>query len=567
MKYLSVFSQKMRQRWWLRHLVFIGAAVATALLVGYHYGGYDQSFYLPFLKSWADPKLFPGDAFIALKESQPSFFWFFFIPFYQHGVLEETVFVVYLFSVYLTFWGIWELSLVLFNNSLAGLVSMVMFIFPHSGFVGFPIIEPGLCNRTFVLPFLLFAFTLYLRNKPKWAFALLGVMFNLHLLTVNFALGMLLWDNLRRVRQLGWRSLAGNLGIFLVTALPVLYLKIQSGAGLDLSIRPEWLEILSRGMLSHIYYLLGTSPFLILCTLNGLSSIALFIVTRKSFQSVEHDRSLVNFMWAAGLVIALQTASALLLPLTFIQQLQLLRIGVFICIFALLSVCNFMVKTWETQAAKYKENTVLAINFIVVTFPIFTWLTWGVHKLLEKYSRRWIVTLTVTAILFIVTVNLMFVYQFWSPGIFIHPKTDTWLQVEQWAQKNTAKDAVFITPPEKFGINEPEWRVEAERSKVVGLADLAEIALVPNYLPEWQTRFNKVAPGAIAQFNGNFFVNQEITRRAYNQLSSDDLIQVACQYHAAYLVVETTQTRNFPVLYSNSGYTIYDLQQSKNCPR
>jgi hypothetical protein len=238
----------------------------------------------------------------------------------------------------------------------------------------------------------------------------------------------------------------------------------------------------------------------------------------------------------------------------------------FICLFGYLSFSNYLVKTWETQVLADKESAVLGFTFTVLTFPLFSWVIWAVHKLLEKFSWRWIVTSIASISLFVTTIYIVFSYQLWSLGIFIHPQPDAWVQVGQWARDNTTRDAVFISPPDRFGVNEPEWRVIAERSKVVGLADLAEIALIPDYLPEWQERFNKLAPGAAAQFNYNFFDNQQVTHKAFYSLSTADLLQAACDYHVAYLVVESGQPRNFPVIYSNSGFIVYDLQKINTCP-
>src|SRR3990172_13072701 len=105
-----------------------------------------------------------------------SFFLFFFLPFYKLGVLEAGLFIVHVFITYFTYWALWTLSDTLFRNPLASLLGVLAFTIPHIGFAGFPVFEFSLLNRTFVLPFLLWAILLFLRGRYLPAFTLLGVM-------------------------------------------------------------------------------------------------------------------------------------------------------------------------------------------------------------------------------------------------------------------------------------------------------------------------------------------------------------------------------------------------------
>jgi hypothetical protein len=108
-----------------------------------------------------------------------------------------------------------------------------------------------------------------------------------------------------------------------------------------------------------------------------------------------------------------------------------------------------------------------------------------------------------------------FVMNLWKPGIQIYTKPSGWVEIANWARKNTAKEALFITPPQEVGMYQPDWRVFSERGTVVTLYDLFEIALKPDYYSIWKPRFESVAPGALGQFRGNFFENREITRKAF----------------------------------------------------
>ena len=130
-----------------RHLLFALATLVTVLFVGYHFGTFDQTIHIPFLKRYADPTLFPGDPFIDLRLTHYSYFWQLFMPFYRLGVLEVTLFVVHVGVVYGTFWALWALSETLFASPLASLITVAGFVFPHIGFAGFPVLEFSQAGR------------------------------------------------------------------------------------------------------------------------------------------------------------------------------------------------------------------------------------------------------------------------------------------------------------------------------------------------------------------------------------------------------------------------------------
>ena len=51
--------------------------------------------------------------------------------------------------------------------------------------------------------------------------------------------------------------------------------------------------------------------------------------------------------------------------------------------------------------------------------------------------------------------------------------------------------------------------------------------------------------------------------QAFYSLSADDLLRVARQYGASYLVVEKPHRQDFPVVYENEQFVIYDLRSAK----
>ena len=545
--------------------MFLVAALLSILLIGYHYGTFDQAIHIPFLKANANPLLYPGDEFIALRHTQFSYFWQFFQPFYRLGILEETMFAVHFLATYLTFWALWSLSMTLFGDPLVSCLTLATFIFPHIGFLGFPVIEFSLLNRTFVLPFLLFAINFYLHQRYEFAFLLLGLMINLHILSAGMVAGMLLFAGLVEARRIDYRRLCVGAGAFMLGALPLLLLGRSYTQPIDWSLRPEWLSIVARGSLGQVYYPFAPVPFILLTTIGGLCVLGLFYIAQRAHPPIQHDRTICLMQAAALLIFVLGLAVSYFLPITFLAELQLNRASFFILIFSLLYFANYLVKESKLQYWDRGGFFLLSGVFIVSATPIIPLSTW---MLLRKLKPRHL-SMSCVAGLILGSLGLcVFIarlWDLWQPGIHLYAARTDWVDVQRWASVNTSLDATFITPPEKGGPFEPEWRVFSERSNLASLVDLMEIALAPQYLETWLERYHLVAPGAVEKFNSDYFENRQLSNQAFYSLADQVFFQAVCEYGADYLVVEKPHTRGFPVIYENQSYVVYRLAYTEAC--
>lgn len=155
---------------------------------------------------------------------------------------------------------------------------------------------------------------------------------------------------------------------------------------------------------------------------------------------------------------------------------------------------------------------------------------------------------------------------FWETGIYVYGKTSPWVDVQQWAREHTTPNARFITPPERWGVQESDWRVHSERASAGTLSEILVAAFQPGYEVEWQTRFDVIAPGALAQFNGDYFHNVQATHDAYYSLTTEDLVDAACQFNIQYIVLEKPYDHNLPIAYENPGFTVYDVSTQTCTP-
>src|SRR5258706_6464586 len=299
-------------------LLFAAATLITIRLVGYHFGTFDQSLLIPIFKHSVDPSLYANDPFTALMAAHVSIFWNLFIPVYRLGLLEPAVFPAFVGVTYLFFWSVWSLSQALFNNKLASTLSIAALMLPHFGLVGFSQLSFSLLNWIAVLPFTLWSLTLYLRRRYLAAFGLLGLLYSFHCLSVNFALGLLVFaslTDLRRAGSAGARNLALGLGVFALSALPVFVWRAAS-APIDFSLRPEWLALLIRGGNAPLYQVFSLNPQVLVNTADFAAMVAMFFIARRLAPPAAHDGTTAPFLAGVLLVAAGEGGGSPWLPVT-----------------------------------------------------------------------------------------------------------------------------------------------------------------------------------------------------------------------------------------------------------
>jgi hypothetical protein len=541
-----------------KHLFFLGTTLITILVMGYQFGTFDQAIHIPFLKAAADPSLYPGDAFVALRREHYSYFWYLFLPFYNWGVLEITLFITHLVVTYFTFWMLYELSETLFKNPLSAMFGTLAFIVPHLSFSGFPLIEYSLLNRTFVMPFLLLAINLYLRGIRARGFFMLGILYNLHVLSVNYVLALFLLDFVLEYRKIGWKKILNCIAVFILAAFPVLLWKLQ-GSGTEIQLEPGWFDLITRSMMMHVFYLAGNF-YVLPASLSALSAYILFLIAYRSAPSRPHDQTVMIFVLATALVVLVQGIVTAWLPISILVQFQILRTGLFGVLFGYLYFADYLARKWVANGVRKPGDAVLTWTFFLSVMTFITVLVFAAQKWWSATPKRLKATAISLPLAFFATLAIAAYTNFWHPGIYIYGFKDPWREVQEWAKANTPKDAIFITPLNKWWLYQADWRVFSERQTVTTLSEILEASFEPRYMSIWQPRVETLAPGAIAQFKGNLLENQKITGDAYNNLSTAALLSAACQYHATFIVTEKGHAHDLPQIYENSEYMIYDVR-------
>ncbi len=399
------------------------------------------------------------------------------------------------------------------------------------------------------------------------AYALLGLLFNLHALSVSYVLAMLLLDGLLRRREIGARAISAGLGLFTLAAAPVLLWRLATPREVSaFHLDPDWLDVVSRGLLYNVFHLVGPMPYLWLLSACGFAAFGLYLVARRRLPAGPRDRAVDHFMLAILALVLAAPVVANALPLVLLIQLQIVRAGGFALIFGYLYFAAYLARRWRARSGDptrrgHGDDALLMVAFIGMTLPFVPLAVYGIDRRITRRRLRIVLSGGLVATATIASLALALRYDAWSPGIHVYARPTPWTDVQAWAREHTPKDALFITPPHLYWLYEPDWRVYAERSTVANLTEVLEMAFDPDYLAYWRPRFEAVAPGALARFQGDVYANRRLAADAYDRLTDAELVAVAERFGADYAVVARARLRDLPVVYANEGFVVYALRR------
>jgi len=232
-------------------------------------------------------------------------------------------------------------------------------------------------------------------------------------------------------------------------------------------------------------------------------------------------------------------------------NINLMRLGVFVY---LLLIAPKPLKSWMRGIgilvfallvflSKKDFGIQLNTNAVVFPFVLFLpFLVWGLVRVLtftipRLSPDRWIIHVaTLTVIL--VTANIgsfankdRFLGRVHLPGL---TPTNSWIELQHWAAKNTKTDSLFLIPPNTAG-----FRIYAKRGIVGDGKDGAPGLFSEEYAKEWRDRMNILG--------------------GYDGFKEDRFIALSKQYGASHVITRKSHNLNFRKVYDNNQFIIYDI--------
>lgn len=577
------------------------------LFNGYYYGVSDQAVYIPFLKAFVNPYLYPNDILLTQMPNHLTYFYYFFSVFVQFGI-ERVFFVFQFFSLFFTFVMVFYLSLLLFKHRETAFISIFLFLVPIALPSAIHTYDTYFSNRNFTLPFLLLSIYMFLIEKLVVAFALAGLMFNFHAMESSFILFMFLSYFIFNYRSIDKRIALRSIVAFLFVAFPMLLRISQTQSdGMSLYANPQWVEILRM----RCPYLFPFSNYFAVVKIFPIFLIWLFSL-KYVRKTDTHNKKILCFSFAIGILCLLGTIFTEIITLSPILSMQVLRSTKYFVIFAIPYISNYLIVL--SKGSNFLQR--------ITSFGIFTSLFLALHQLIilfstllvslqirEKQPRigKFLLALSSIGLIliavgsifphrtsfllssailnvgfiefgefvlifsfllilaqskylfelvtfkklkafgFITVLLLMSVSSIYMRSARSQSLENDWKRIQLWCKNNTPQDSLFIIPPYFSG-----FRIWSERAILGDWKDGTMSNFSPSFAAQWWERMED-----LGYTKGNY---RNYGEEEYNSLAEFDFKTLARKYGATHVVTEKTKKLNFTLLYESDHFRIYEIR-------
>jgi hypothetical protein len=537
--------------------VALAFTLASALGVNpYAYGIGDDRITIPFLKAFANPRLYAGDYLMEQRRYYYTYLWDALGLLYRSGIRLETLYLAtYLLALFGTFLAFYLIGIALFRDRRVAVLSLVFLLLSQTSLAAVNTIEPALNTRGAALPLLLFAILAFLDGKVLRAFALVGIAYLVHPLTTHYYLAMLVVATITRWKWAGLRRLVAPLLAFLAIASPILIWRLTDApSSLHLlSADPLWLEALRIRSPHHMFPFTWGWRSLV----HALASLFLLWVGWHCSDPAADDRHQVTVSFGGTIIVACVAGVVFSewWPMGINLMLQPARSFAFFDLLAML----YTAKVLYRRAVDGRWLTGL-----VMLVPIAVWIGSADVDRFRLYlemsligvccgvafafrgdrpeGSRFVVVASLLACLVGATCAVHDRLQDDPEGFsFNNAQEPDWLDVQRWARANTDVHDRFIVPP----YDQDEFRVESERSIYVDWEDGGLMNANPTFGAEWLRRLRRI---------GMF---------PFCRISKTRIIAIAKQmdlmHRRVFLVWPCLSALDLPLRYSNATYAVYEV--------
>ncbi len=548
-------------------LCFVGA---YWLVRGYLFGVMDDahSIQIPFLKATLDPSLYPNDPMVATRLGYPAFY------FDLLALLARTIDLQPLFlGLHILTLAGFLLGLAVLTRSLVQdaqpirpvvvVLLLTLATLPVLG--GDDLFLRSTLARHSAMVVALWVLVLGVRGNQMAAYALAGLLVNLHALTGGYVLAMLIAADLTSLPRQRWRELALLTVLALILASPALVWILRTSE----AVTAEWIALLRMRSAPHSF------PF----SWSPLDYVMFGLWLLLAGLGWWPQRRTVMGRWLAGAAVAVVILSVVgvifseVLPLGPVLRAQLLRSTRLLTLLALPLVAGWLLTQWDRGGLARLGGLLIGAGLLLPDPRL--WSAAVIAGLLLVLPAGWsplarasqsigqqadnrlpapfkrartaftgwpgMIRWTAALLLAVGALALLANLTRTQPDA---EAVAAWVDVQQWARDNTARDAVFLTPAYLYG-----FRIESERPIVGEWKDGTQQYFSVPYASEWWNRMRDLK-------------TETARATGYNDLTQNEVLTMRDKYGARYAVFLADKVLELPVAYRNQMFVVYLLPRS-----
>jgi len=556
---------KWKKRLAIAFVILIFSVISATSIHPYQYITSEK---LAFIKSAVDGNLYPEDYLLKEKQYYYSYFNMILGIFVKYLRIDLPVllFAAYMFSLYMTFLGVYCIASALFRRTEVGLLALFFLLLGNKiTLAGVSVLGISFTEQVAALPILLFSMYFFFRERYLISFLFQGFAFLIHPLSTSYVVAMLSVSALLEIGQIGVKKLMICFAAFTVMISPILIWKMADSPG-SLNMfhaDPEWLELMKLRSSHHVFpFSWDRSDFL----REGLLLLTFFVSWKYRPSSARNRVVLYAVAAILGLWI-IGTIFTEFLPLPVVIQFQLFRSSTWIVFFTVVYFANYFITSIETEKSISAKAAVIFIALGIFFGPVYWWkyayaafLTLAVFIIScyafyrQNMPLRYVASASVTIVL-LLGCGYMAGNNFHFSINNVQERN--WLAVQKWAKENTDVEDLFIVPP-----NIASFRDESERAIYGDWKDGTQMFFNPAFGYEWVRRMKNL--GYRESMTIKSFDRLNELEESFKNLSESDFFKIANDSAAKsrdiFLVMFNEKNiLKFPELYRNEKFIVYKV--------
>ena len=559
-------------------------ALATTVLVGYRFGDSNHGITVPILKRLMDPGLYPGDVMVATAEAFPTVFYRMLavlLPGPQS--IPAAFFVLYAATMAATFAGIYRIGRWAGGPG-AGALAVLFAIPVRIGLAGEALYRPAFSHSHVASALVIWAMAWFLEGRRLLPLLVLSLGAYNHLLYSAYMLVPMLLAVWWERRAAGRRR---TLQLAAAAVLPLVPLAVWAAAH-GTPMTAEWLELLRLRSSHHSF------PSAFLSDLPEAAALLALGALAASALPAERRRMVAFFTVGTAVLFLFGSVFTEWIPVKAVLQLQPHRSWRFLMVLLQAVVAAGVVAGYREGGLGRVVAVIIAVVVMVPGFEVLLpiavalqaalgrpvalpWARllaaavlalvgrWGgrapgmdfLADLLPRLAAPLVMSAVALATAVAVgrelegrTRRVLAAVALLGTLLWIGPRAYAlargrweaggWRQAQDWARRNTPKDAVFLTPPREAG-----FRVFSERTVVGEWKDGTQQYFDDAFVREWGARM------------------EALRGDAYPSLPDAALLDLAARYGASYIVLPARPIRpGLLSVYKANGFAIYRAQRT-----